>query len=184
MQTQKDIIFKEDMTKKVPLSPEVFRKLKRRAKAQGITPDKCAERLLLGAMIDDHVPALCPYCKETILIPTQGPPITKEAFQQLYKEDLLESKRVAVPMDADLLAEAKKYDVNIEEAARKHFEKVKDDYLLDMICGSSEVRIEGELLKDFEAVKKHYGLKEDINVIRKLIGVAYEDLVARGVKFS
>lgn len=72
----------------------------------------------------------------------------------------------------------------IKKATREQFNKAKDDLLLDMICGTSEVRIEGDLLKDFEAVKKHYGLKEDSNVIRKLIGVAYEDLVARGVKFS
>jgi post-segregation antitoxin (ccd killing protein) len=39
------------------------------------------------------------------------------------------AKRVDVPMDADLLAEAKKYDVNIEEATREHFHKVKEDIL-------------------------------------------------------
>jgi len=86
------------------------------------------------------------------------------------------AKRVAVPMDADLLAEAKKWNVNIEEATRKHFEKVKDDYLLDMICGTSEVRIEGELLKRFEVVKKDLGLEDDTEVIRVLLNEKYEQL--------
>jgi len=35
------------------------------------------------------------------------------------------AKRVAVPMDAGLLAEAKKWNINIEEATRKHFKDVQ-----------------------------------------------------------
>lgn len=34
-------------------------------------------------------------------------------------------KRVEVPIDADLLAEAKKWNVNIEEVTLQHFEDVK-----------------------------------------------------------
>ena len=55
--------------------------------------------------------------------------------------------------------------------------KVKEEDLV-------RLELEGELLKEFETIKKHFGLKVNENVLRKLIDVAYEDLVARGVKFS
>ena len=129
----------ETPTRKVPISPEVFKSLELRAKAEGLTPDECAERLLLRAMLPGFTSADCPYCKKTLRIPRVGPPITHEAYQQLIKDELLESKRVNkeaylkskrvnVPMDADLLAEAKKHDVNIEEATRKHFKDVKQSF--------------------------------------------------------
>jgi hypothetical protein len=132
----------ETPTKTFFIPAHIYRALERRAKAEGRTPDRCAETLLLGAMINDHVPADCPYCKETIMVPTDGPLITTEAFKQLVKEGLLElkqerkrarvkeltPKRVDVPMDADLLAEAKKYDVNIEEATREHFKELRKQY--------------------------------------------------------
>lgn len=38
------------------------------------------------------------------------------------------------------------------------------------------IELEGDLLKEFEAVKKYYGLKENENVLRKLIAEVYEDL--------
>lgn len=47
--------------------------------------------------------------------------------KNLEKEKVI-AKRVDVPIDAGLLAEAKAFDVNIEEATRKHFKKVKDAY--------------------------------------------------------
>ena len=105
METDTDIHFVEEIpTKKIPLSPEVFRVLKRRAKADGITTDEYVERLLLGIMYQhlDYVPAVCPCCKKEIAIPTKGPPITLKEFQLLAKDqrsllnkvlDLQDSKR-------------------------------------------------------------------------------------------
>lgn len=83
----------ETPTKEVPVPEHIYKKLEQRAKAEGKTPDEYAEKLLLRAMNVTYDSATCPYCKKTIWIPTIGPVITKEAFQQRVKEDLLESKR-------------------------------------------------------------------------------------------
>jgi len=127
----------ETQTRKVPIPPDVFKALERKAKAEGRTPDECALSLLFRAMINDYIPADCPHCEKEIWIPKTGPPITREAYQQLNRDTLLEmkrerkqaqaeaAKRVAIPMDVSLLAEAKKQNVNIEEATREHFKDVK-----------------------------------------------------------
>jgi hypothetical protein len=44
------------------------------------------------------------------------------------------------------------------------------------------LELEGDLLKEFEAVKKYYGLKENENVIRKLIAEVYEDMPCGTIK--
>jgi transposase-like protein len=94
METDTEIHFKEEIpTKKIPLSPQVFRALKRKAKAENRTPDECAQSLLLRAMNMDYIPADCPYCEKEIWIPKIGPPITHEAFQQFVKDYLLEMKQ-------------------------------------------------------------------------------------------
>jgi len=89
METDTDIHFIEEIpTKKIPLAPEVFRTLKSRAKAEGITTDEYVERLLVEIMYFhlDYVPSVCPCCKKEIAIPTKGPPITLEEFQLLVKD--------------------------------------------------------------------------------------------------
>jgi hypothetical protein len=44
------------------------------------------------------------------------------------KKQKVTAKRVDVPMDVDLIAEAKKHNVNIEEAAMQHFEELQKQY--------------------------------------------------------
>jgi len=176
----------QTQTKKVPIPEHVFKKLESRAKAEGKTPDEYAEKLLLRAMNVTYDPAICRNCKNVDKIKINVPkdfPLSScelcEILQSFVKAfSCLHKNSVDVPIDAGLLAEAKKWNVNIEEATREHFEKVKDDYLLDIICGPSEVRvdIEGELLKEFEIVKKDLGLEDDAEVIRVLINKKYEQL--------
>ena len=174
----------ETPTKKVPIPKHIYAKLERRAKAEGKTPDEYAEKLCLRAMITTLQPDLCRNCKSAAKIKVMVPecfPLSScelcEILQSFVEAfSCLKENSVDVPIDASLLAEAKKWNVNIEEATREHFEKVKDDLLLDMICGTSEVHIEGELLKEFEAVKKHLGLKEDAEVIRVLVNERHEQL--------
>ena len=44
------------------------------------------------------------------------------------KKQKATTNRVDVPIDADLLAEAKKWNVNIEEATKQHFEELQKEY--------------------------------------------------------
>lgn len=83
----------ETQVKKFFIPERIYKSLEQRAKAEGKTPDECAEKLLLRAMSMDFTPASCPYCKKEIAIPRVGPPITHKAWRQLVKEDFYEAKR-------------------------------------------------------------------------------------------
>ena len=165
----------QTQTKTVPIEKHVYKQLARKAKLEGITTDEYAEKLCLRAMIATLEPDLCQNCKSAAKIKVMVPecfPLSScelcgilQSFVEAFS--CLKKNSVDVPIDAGLL---------FEEATRKHFEKVKDDQLLDMICGTSEVHIEGELLKEFEDIRKHLGLEDDAEVIRVLLNERHKQL--------
>ena len=166
----------ETPTRKVPISLEVFRALERKAKAENRTPDECAQSLLLRAMhkkepkTKKKAKGICDIvgCENEATVRGQTMRFCYEHYCKITANDgsTIENEEFFVGSH------------KIKKATREHLEKVKDDHLLDIICGTSEVRvdIEGELLKEFEFVKKDLGLEDDAEVIRVLINKKYKQL--------